>query len=419
MPSEVQDRTNTIFNAPQHVLNEFQLTSWSILLKGYPGIPTPIKTMGVNITTIAAYLRVLIIEIGSTIILMVVEAQGVYCKSLCTPVFPNIAGWEIHDLEMYLLFPKVVGNSSQQLLVQQLSPTPTARYTKPKKIKHKRKKVIFPIRESGPNEYFPVDGISQKSDDRSPGTREGSDCQLNSHYLQGFQNIPNGWEWGFWTTNSIATNMTWIILVFGEPAQLHEDPMNIQWTPKVFFPSACWFFHIWTLQRKWLNTKKQSKSNKTMRHISRMSYDLIARAEETSEIPHDHSADSSGTSLFSHLKWHFIIFILLQFLPTFWVSGSKRIPKGSMYGIFTYIWLIFMVNVGKYTIHGSLGIYTSQKKSKTSRWWIDSWSKRWSSQSWSSTRWIPMIRCRTWKPCDFQATKTGGLNKNLTWEKHG
>jgi len=33
-----------------------------------PGIPTTIKTI--------AYLRVLIIEIGSTIILMVVEAQG-------------------------------------------------------------------------------------------------------------------------------------------------------------------------------------------------------------------------------------------------------------------------------------------------------------------------------------------------------
>ena len=26
-----------------------------------------------------------------------------------------------------------------------------------------------------------------------------------------------------------------------------------------------------------------------------------------------------------------------------------------MYGIFSYIWLIFMVNVGKYTIHGSYG----------------------------------------------------------------
>ena len=43
----------------------------------YPGIPTTIKTMGVNTTTIA-YLLVLIIEIGSTIILMVVEAQGIY-----------------------------------------------------------------------------------------------------------------------------------------------------------------------------------------------------------------------------------------------------------------------------------------------------------------------------------------------------
>ena len=26
-----------------------------------------------------------------------------------------------------------------------------------------------------------------------------------------------------------------------------------------------------------------------------------------------------------------------------------------MYGIFTYIWLIFMANVGEYTIHGSYG----------------------------------------------------------------
>ena len=39
-----------------------------------PGNSTTIKTMGVNITTIV-YLRVLIIEIGSTIVLMVVEAH--------------------------------------------------------------------------------------------------------------------------------------------------------------------------------------------------------------------------------------------------------------------------------------------------------------------------------------------------------
>ena len=36
-------------------------------------------------------------------------------------------------------------------------------------------------------------------------------------------------------------------------------------------------------------------------------------------------------------------------------------PTGSMYGIFTYIWLIFMVNVGKYTIHGSYGSWNHQK----------------------------------------------------------
>ena len=45
------------------------------------GIPTTIKTMGVNITTIV-YLRVLIIQIGSAIILMVVEAQGESTKDL-------------------------------------------------------------------------------------------------------------------------------------------------------------------------------------------------------------------------------------------------------------------------------------------------------------------------------------------------
>ena len=37
------------------------------------------------------------------------------------------------------------------------------------------------------------------------------------------------------------------------------------------------------------------------------------------------------------------------------IAWEDREPIGSMYGIFTYIWLIFMVNVGKYTIHGSCG----------------------------------------------------------------
>ena len=33
------------------------------------------------------------------------------------------------------------------------------------------------------------------------------------------------------------------------------------------------------------------------------------------------------------------------------------IPIPSMYAIFPYIWLVYMVNVGKYTIHGWYGIY--------------------------------------------------------------
>ena len=33
-------------------------------------------------------------------------------------------------------------------------------------------------------------------------------------------------------------------------------------------------------------------------------------------------------------------------------NKKTSFPIGSMYGIFTYVWLIFMANVGKYTIHG-------------------------------------------------------------------
>ena len=94
----------------------------------------------------------------------------------------------------------------------------------------------------------------------------------------------------------------------------------------------------------------------------------------------------------------------LQFLQPLTPSGGKKIPRqtprqatlnlgsfgvkrfgfpflsipiGSMYGIFTYIWLIFMVNVGKYTIHGSYGInaYASficpKNHGSTLRFWGD------------------------------------------------
>ena len=39
--------------------------------------------------------------------------------------------------------------------------------------------------------------------------------------------------------------------------------------------------------------------------------------------------------------------------------NDKTIPICSMYGIFTYIWVISKVNVGKYSIHGAYGITKS------------------------------------------------------------
>ena len=51
-------------------------------------------------------------------------------------------------------------------------------------------------------------------------------------------------------------------------------------------------------------------------------------------VPHCH------TIYYKHIKMNIYIYIY---------------PIPSMYGIFTYIWLIFMLNVGKYTIHGFYG----------------------------------------------------------------
>ncbi len=59
-----------------------------------------------------------------------------------------------------------------------------------------------------------------------------------------------------------------------------------------------------------------------------------------------------------HLFWFDLSESTQQVIPHFstW-SASLPQPIGSMYGIFAYIWLIFMGNVGKpkYTIHGSYG----------------------------------------------------------------
>ena len=63
-----QGRCTSTKNMPAVIRKSGNPTYCQLTVKVYvsPGIPTTIKTMGVNITTIA-YLRVSIIEIGSTI----------------------------------------------------------------------------------------------------------------------------------------------------------------------------------------------------------------------------------------------------------------------------------------------------------------------------------------------------------------
>ena len=63
--------------------------------------------------------------------------------------------------------------------------------------------------------------------------------------------------------------------------------------------------------------------------------------------------------------------------------AAKKKPIPSMYGIFTYIWLMFMVNVGKYTIHGWYGKWYNEG---TGFFWLrrdlDPTWLRWRSSKW-------------------------------------
>ena len=54
----------------------------------------------------------------------------------------------------------------------------------------------------------------------------------------------------------------------------------------------------------------------------------------------------------------------LKFFWSHLLEITNPLPIPSMYGIFTYIWLKFMVNVGKYIIHGSYGLKPKALKSQ-------------------------------------------------------
>ena len=130
-----------------------------------------------------------------------------------------------------------------------------------------------------------------------------------------------------------------------------------------------------------------------------------------------------------------------------------KIPIGSMYGIFTYIYHKLKPNVGKYTIHGSYGICRVSKKNRNTRrvhhqemqdshlpgcnfsslpkrknyeyvahlpgmhpfvWCIFRWLTAWGSE------WIPALKCipEVSKTIPF-APWEGSLMNPTWWELHG
>ena len=64
--------------------------------------------------------------------------------------------------------------------------------------------------------------------------------------------------------------------------------------------------------------------------------------------------------LVSNKKTHGTEWPCMEMAMDMWTKCFCNIPRCSMYGIFTYIWVIFGVNVGKYSIHGAYGILILQ-----------------------------------------------------------
>ena len=71
-----------------------------------------------------------------------------------------------------------------------------------------------------------------------------------------------------------------------------------------------------------------------------------------------------------------------------------------MYGIFTYIWLIFMVSVGKYTIHEWYGLDKHDYGINIKNTQIDS-----NSPCFCAKKGTELIAC----------TRTGAIWKSCTW----
>ena len=78
--------------------------------------------------------------------------------------------------------------------------------------------------------------------------------------------------------------------------------------------------------------------------------DPVMSSRQAMQMPHA----QYGRQTPSRTPWPWLNHVE-KFTQITWNMCFFVVPIGSMYGIHPYIWLIFMVNVGKYTIHGSYG----------------------------------------------------------------
>ena len=77
----------------------------------------------------------------------------------------------------------------------------------------------------------------------------------------------------------------------------------------------------------------------------------------TFHVVFGHPPKASPFQAVPSINSHHLRFSDYRRLSDYPEETSTIYPRCSMYGIFTYIWVIFEVNVGKYSIHGSYGVY--------------------------------------------------------------
>ena len=107
-----------------------------------------------------------------------------------------------------------------------------------------------------------------------------------------------------------------------------------------------------------------------------------------------------------------------QTVGNLWEHLQNHIPIRSMYGIFTYIWLMFMVNVAKYAIHGWYGIWTT--KTKNNIIILVALIRDPTRDLWNNpyTRWWIQPNCKNISPVNLDQFRQVGLNVKKVSKNH-